>query len=375
VRAMLRTVSRWDDPRVRLRPLHGGFLVSVAAAAFLTCPAAAATLSLKSPTRAALAVAGTPIIDSVLPTTTARRLMAAAASWGGTYTASTGEQVTITVSNAYPQDQAVPQRWANFLASLVHGSELSTVRVYLAPLSEVQSYCGPDALACYNPQNSLLVTPGDDPAANLTAEAVVTHEYGHHIANSRSDAPWDAIDYGTKRWSSYMQVCAKAEAGQYFPGAEQNSRYQLNPGEGFAESYRVLNERKAGIPETPWQVVSTALYPDATALSLIQQDVLSPWTGNTKSTLSTSLSRRARARTLSVSTPLDGKFAVTIRAAKGERVTADLYSASGARVGHTVVTGTGARTLSTTTCGSRSYSVKLTRKTGSGAARLVVSKA
>jgi hypothetical protein len=171
-----------------------------------------------------------------------------------------------------------------------------------------------------------------------------------------------------------MQVCARAVAGQYFPGAEQDARYQLNPGEGFAEAYRVLNERKAGIAEVPWQVVSVAFYPDATALSLIEQDVLSPWKASAKSTLTAPLSRRARSRTLTVSTPLDGRFAVTVRGAKGERFNADLYTATGARVSHAVVSGTGARTLSTTACGSRSYTVKLTRKAGSGTARLVVSK-
>ena len=370
---MLNHVLRWDKPRARLRPLHGGFLVFVAAAALLTCPAAAATRTLKTPELSALALAGAPITDSALSTSGARRL-AAAASWGGTYTTAAGEQVSITVSDGYPQDPAVPQRWANFLGSLVHGPEISTVRVYLAPLAEVQAYCGSQSLACYNPTNRLLVAPGDDPDVDLSAEAVVTHEYGHHVASSRNDAPWDAIDYGTKRWASYMQVCAKAQSGQYFPGAETDSRYQLNPGEGFAESYRVLNERKAGIAEAPWEIVSTSLYPDTTALALILQDVLQPWTRNTQSTLSTSLSRRARTRTLSVSTPLDGKFSVTVRAAKGERVTADLLTASGARVGHAVVTGGGARVLSTTTCGSRSYSVKLTRTAGSGRARLVVSK-
>jgi hypothetical protein len=354
--------------------------VSVAAAALLTCPAAAATTltpqrtALKSPRVAALAVANVPISDSVLSSSASRRL-AAAASWGGTYTASTGEQVTITVSDAYPQDQAVPQRWANFLASLVHGSEISSVRVYLAPLSEVQGYCGPDALACYNPTNRLLVAPGDDPDADLSAEAVVTHEYGHHVANSRSDAPWDAIDYGTKRWASYMQVCAKTQSGQYFPGAEQDARYRLNPGEGFAESYRVLNERKAGIPQAPWQVVSTALYPDATALALIEQDVRSPWTKNSRSTLAASLSGIARVRTLTVQTPLDGKLGITVRAAKRELVVVDLSTSTGARIGHTTVKGNTPRSFSTTTCGSRTYSVKLTRKAGSGAVRLVVSRA
>jgi hypothetical protein len=172
-----------------------------------------------------------------------------------------------------------------------------------------------------------------------------------------------------------MQVCAKTASGELFPGAEQDARYQLNPGEGFAESYRVLNERRLGVVESPWQVVSQALYPDATALSLIEQDVLSPWTGPAQSSLSATLTKRAKARTLSVATPFDGTFRVTVRAAKGERVGVNLVTSSGTRVAHTVVTGTAARTLTTTVCGSRTYSVKLSLTKGSGRARATVSKA
>ena len=121
--------------------------------------------------------------------------------------------------------------------------------------------------------------------------------------------------------------------------------------------------------------MSNALYPDDTALSLIQQDVLTPWNGNSQSTLSASLTKRAKTRTLSVTTPLDGIFRVTIRAAKGERVGVDLLSNTGARVSHTVVTGTSSRSLTTTVCGSRTYSVKLSLTKGTGRARATVSKA
>ncbi len=54
---------------------------------------------------------------------------AAHAVHGGTYTTTTGEQVRIVVSDRYPVDEARNQRWADFLASLVHGSELATVRL------------------------------------------------------------------------------------------------------------------------------------------------------------------------------------------------------------------------------------------------------
>jgi len=359
---------------IDLRVLSGGLVVLVAVVVLAASPSAAATSQLKNPLLADIGIANSPIADSILSSSAVRRL-AAVASWGGTFTTSTGERVTINVSDSYPVDQARAQRWADFFASLVHGPEISTVSVFLAPLDEVQQFCGQEALACYSPNQKLLVSPGDDPSADLSAEAVVTHEYGHHVANSRNDAPWLAIDYGTKRWSSYLQVCSKAAAGQLFPGAEQDSRYRLNPGEGFAESYRVLNQRRLGVPESPWQVVSDSLYPDATALSLLEQDVLTPWNGNAQSSLSAALTKRAKTRTLAVSTPLDGNFRITIRAAKGERVGVNLLTSTGTSVARTVVAGTAARTLSTTVCGSRTYTVKLSLTKGSGRARATVSKA
>src|SRR5205814_3373682 len=90
------------------------------------------------------------------------------------------------------------QRWANFLASLVHGSELSTVTVLLSTPAQISSVCGSDALACYSPQGALLYAPGEDPGSDLSAEAVITHEYGHHVAANRLNSPWNALDWGPK---------------------------------------------------------------------------------------------------------------------------------------------------------------------------------
>ena len=80
------------------------------------------------------------------------------------------------------------------------------------------------------------IAPGEDPGSDLSAEAVITHEYGHHIAANRSNAPWLALDWGPKRWASAMQVCAKARQGVLVPGAEDPVQYTENPGEGWAES-------------------------------------------------------------------------------------------------------------------------------------------
>src|SRR5207237_5324992 len=182
----------------RLRLMCGGLPVLVAAAALAASPSAAATReSLKTPLLADIGTAATPITDSIL-SRRATRSLTAAASWGGTFTTSAGDQVSIHVSDSYPVDNTRAQRWADFLGSLVHGSEISTVQVYLAPLDEVQQYCGQDALACYSPNQHLLVSPGDDPSGDLSPEAVVTHEFGHHVAKPRSDRRWTAIVSGTQ---------------------------------------------------------------------------------------------------------------------------------------------------------------------------------
>ena len=140
---------------LRPRSLCGALLILAAAVAV---PLAAAAVSVPT----------TPIRDTILPASGARQLTTSAAYWGGTVTASTGERVTIRVSDSYPQDLAVTQRWANFLASLLHGSELETVVVYLAPLREVQSICGRSALACYNPRARMLYSPGEAPPPATT---------------------------------------------------------------------------------------------------------------------------------------------------------------------------------------------------------------
>lgn len=357
-------------------PLQSVVAVTLIVAAATAGSAGAATATkpeLKSPAAVDLMRAGTAIPDSTLSATGSRAL-AAVASWGGTFTASTGEQVHIQVSNSYPQDPAVARRWANFLASLIHGSEISTVNLYLAPLSEVQRLCGLDALACYSPNSHQLVAPGDDPSSDISAEAVVTHEYGHHVAASRDNAPWSAETYGTKRWASYEQVCSRARAGQLFPGAEDPVHYTLNPGEAYAETYRVLNQRHLGVPETAWDIVTRSLYPDDTALSLLQQDVLSPWTGNTSSSTFATLTRRARSKTISFATPLDGVFRLTARASRNERVRVQLLSSSGAAASTMVASGTTSRSQSETLCGARSVRVRLTLTRGSGRVTLTASR-
>jgi hypothetical protein len=293
----------------------------------------------------------------------AQARLTAAGFWGGPTTASTGETVTVFVSNTYPQDPATQQRWADFFAGLLHGSELSALNAYLMPLGEVQSYCGRSALACYSPRDSTLVAPGDNPAMDVTAEAVVAHEYGHHVAAHRINEPWDAVDYGTKRWASYEQVCARTTSGELHPGAETQSDYATNPGEAFAETYRVLNQRRLGVAETTWDIVTNSLYPDDTALSLVTQDVTQPWSSDTTSTY-----RGTSGKRYIFTSSLDGRFAVKVTAAKRTRVRLQVGTSS------STTTAGGSRTMTSTLCGQRTVQVRVTRLSGKGGYTLSVAK-
>lgn len=346
-----------------------GFLPTVALVVCIlawTTTAGAAVRRLETPRLSDIAKAG-KITDSSLSPSAYSRL-SQAAFWGGAFTANTGEVVQIFVSDTYPQDPAVGQRWADFLASLIHGSELSALSAYLMPLNEVQSYCGRNALACYSPSNSTLIAPGDDPASDTTAEAIVAHEYGHNVAAHRNNAPWQAIDYGTKRWASYEQVCSRAESGELIPGAETFPDYQYNPGEAFAETYRVLNERNLGLPETPWDIVTSKLYPDDTALALVRQDVLQPWASSTTSSF-----KGKGGRTYSVSTPLDGTFRVTVGGSKKARYKLIVNSGANSLASFTTIAGR-AKTAQFSVCGQRSVTVNVRRLTKAGTFTLKIAE-
>jgi len=320
-------------------------VLTIAAAAAAAAVAAGAGGApqprLEAPTARDLAYGG-PIRDSAVAT----RGLQVSAFWGGTYTASTGEPVMIFASTAYPVDDAVAQRWAEFVASLVHGPELTRVRINLVPPREIRGTCGFTALACYDAGRASLYAPGQDVEGDPPAESIVAHEYGHHIAANRANNPWRAIDYGTKRWSTSMQVCARTAAGVLSPGNETDS-YRRNPGEGYAEAYRVLNERKLGRAETPWEIVDQLLYPDEPSLAALEQDVLNPWAAAQVLRYTGS----GRTRTYTVSTPLDGTVRATLRG-KGS---VQILRPTGTRLAG------GGATAAATVCSLRTVRVRVTR--------------
>jgi len=240
-------------------------------------------------------------------------------AWGGVYTTTSGAQVTIQSSAAYPVDPAVNQARADFVGSLVHGSEIATVKIYFARPAEVGILCeSKEVDGCYFPTTGDIFTVGEDTPWS-TVEEVVAHEYGHHVANHRLNEPWPAIAFGTKRWATYEGVCQKEASGVAFPG-DEGEHYLQNPGESFAESFMHLNEVKLGLPETPWGY-DPMFTPDATALAAIEQDIIKPWTKETVKGFGGRFTRRGQEKKFTFRTPLDGVFAAKLNGPRGSKLT------------------------------------------------------
>jgi hypothetical protein len=288
--------------------------------------------------------------------------------WGGTYSVGNGEHVELHVSARYPQTAELAQRWVDFFGGLPHGHELSLVKVYVAPLDEVEEMCfGSDVLGCYFGQT--VVTLGD-PSGGFDPFGIAAHEYGHHIAANRNNAPWRAIEWGTKRWATQMNICARATAGTVYPGNE-DWFYSLNPGEGFAEAYRVLVETGGTAMGYDWPILDPSFRPTTVALAAVREDVLHPWTGPTTRTIRGKFLRQQRTWSTQVATPLDGDLRLRLTVPGGGANDVTLLSGDGRTVLATGSwTSSGAKSIEYRVCGTRSVKVRVSR--GGAAARFTL---
>jgi len=280
------------------------------------------------------------------------------AAWaGGSHTTHTGERVTVFVSTTYTDADALALRWANVLSALLHGSELAIVRAYVAPLAEVEEFCEGRVLGCYG--GNTLVSVGE-PVDDVTAEEVMRHEYGHHVAANRQNPPWSAIDWGTKRWASVADVCARVVGQTAFPG-DEDLHYSHNPGEAFAEAYRVLNEVRSGTGSFSWTLADPSFSPDELELAAIEDDVLRPWVPSPQQRISGRFRNQARTWTRAIATPLDGDLELSLRMPLGAGHTLEVLDSRGVVLTRGLWSGSGVRTLRYRICGERSVRVRVGR--------------
>jgi hypothetical protein len=244
----------------------------------------------------------------------------AAQAAGTTARYPTGDGGTIVVT---AEDPAVAQRYATFVGTLPHGSELARLRIVVVPTARVNTECGGSPgdgiLACYGDRDETMIVPdAQDTGSDVSVDYVIAHEYGHHIAAHRSNAPLDALDYGPKRWASYELVCANALDGRLAPGNE-GVDYLANPGEAWAEAYARLV-----FPREAWRFTAL-LRPSAGSLLAAMADVAQPWTRRTSATFT-----GRGTRTFRLPLTLDGAFTLQLDGPK--RAQYDIVVKSGGKV-------------------------------------------
>jgi hypothetical protein len=332
-----------------------GRLVAVLAAAFSAAiiPARAGIKAASAPATAQFGV-----IRSVPPTAAGVRRLEADPWLAERHVTASGEALKVSISPAYGTDSGLAQRWAEFFASLLHGKDLVELDAYIAPLSEVEAICSEEALGCYGANH--LVVVGES-HFGVTPESVARHEYGHHIAAHRVNAPWLALDWGTKRWATYAGVCPRVAAGMVFPG-DEGLNYPFNPGEAFAESYRVLMETNGSAIGFDWPIVDSSFQPDAQSLAAVREDVLHPWESATTTAIHGRFLRRSRSWSRRIATPLDGELRIRVLVPGGGADDVTLLS----RDGRTVLAAgswstSGAKEADYRVCGERSVKVRVTR--------------
>ncbi len=261
-------------------------LAAMLAALAIAAPAGAATRIERQAAAFAVPMPAAPLARDLVieyPSSAAARAAARANLRRVPVNDGAGRSVEITQSllcTASCDDS--PEEIANLLGTFPHGEEMNLLNVFMVKPEEM---AGPtacfsaNALACYYPSLNRMVISGDDftiPSDNATQEFVIAHEYGHHLANHRTNPPFDtpAIDWGPKRWATYVRVCEGVEAGRYFPG-RAGAYYYANPGEAFAESYGFTVFPSLGVVWnwTPFPKPDAAMYPR------IQADALDPWVG------------------------------------------------------------------------------------------------
>ncbi|MCW2952509.1 MAG: hypothetical protein JWQ48_1679 [Conexibacter sp.] len=229
---------------------------------------------------------------------------------------------------------AVATSYVNVLGSLPHGSELGKLTVRIVPTAALATACGGSAgdgvLACYAGGGDTMVVPADASSAGsngVSLDYVLAHEYGHHVAAHRSNAPYPSLDFGPKYWASYERICVGTLTGRYAPGDEA-SAYRRNPGENWAETYARLT-----FPAQPW-TFAPALKPTAGALAAARRDVSDPWTGPRRTRLAGTLDARHRVARTTLTVTLDGAFSVRLAGPRSADFDIEV-TAGGKAVGHT----------------------------------------
>ena len=124
--------------------------------------------------------------------------------------------------------------YARILRNSIHGDEISDVTVIVLPEGSIGQACGSvHAGGCYGVfrGRARIQIPASSPGE---AEAVLLHEYGHHIDRARSNGDIQEPN-GTPRWWSARAMGARVRRGEVAPDYRRGWSHAI--GEIFAEDY------------------------------------------------------------------------------------------------------------------------------------------
>lgn len=327
------------------------------------------------------AIPGAPIRDRVIPRLPRTVARAAASVDGGgrggvyqvTSAAGTTERVRIYTSRSFRTWSATTNRmWAQRFADMPHGTELSKLTVYLSPFSEISSewVCGYRADSCYDPNDGVMYLSGERPPDGADMFQIAMHEYGHHIANHRSNLPWDSVNWGPKYWATAQQVCVNTRVSRMWPSDAAN-HYEDHPGEIWAETYRLVASNAMGIRPDAWEILNPVWDPTSRLdlLTAAGKDVSQPWRGARSLTKTGTFSAAGAAeQTVAVPMTLDGEVTATIATSGGLKASVSIRETATAKViGPASTSKSRARS-----CGVSAVTVAVRRTSGRGAWTLTI---
>ena len=162
-----------------------------------------------------------------------------------------------------------------------------------------------------------------------------------------------------------MNICKRAVAGELFPG-DEGDNYQENPGEALRRGLPRAEPDEAGRDLDRLGHRRSGLYPNATALSMLEQDITTPWKGPT---LPTCAARSATAPSRTIVSQDHARRVVRRPPARPDEVAHAARSSSPA--GRLVASGSSVRYE---ICGQRALTLKVQRVSGRGTFTVDVSK-